>query len=125
VNDALKLSKPIKAALETTHEVTKLIKYSPHCEGIFHELKSAYDITTGYQLPGVRVLCPTRWTVNADSLASIIGNYAVLQSTWEEAVEAVREGFVGCSEKSAESSWPGFAASVGDACNQRNIRKVV
>ena len=91
VNDALKLSKPIKAALETTHEVTRLIKYSPRHEGIFHELNSAHDITTGYQSPGVHVLYPTCWTVNADSLASIIGNYAVLQSTWEEAVEAVRD----------------------------------
>ncbi len=28
--------------------------------------------------PGVRVLCPTRWTVRADSLASVIENYDVL-----------------------------------------------
>jgi len=34
--------------------------------------------------PGIRVLCPTRWTVRADSLASITKNYTVLQSTWEE-----------------------------------------
>ena len=70
--------------------MTKLIKYSPHREGIFCELKSAHDIAIGYHSPGVHVPCPTRWTVNADSLASIIGNYAVLQSTWEEAVDAVR-----------------------------------
>ena len=91
VNDALKISKPIKAALETTHEVTKLIKYSPRREGIFRELKSAHDLAAGYHSPGVRVLCPTRWTVNAASLASIIDNYSVLQSTWEEAVDAVRD----------------------------------
>ena len=90
MNDALKLSKPIRATLKTTQEVIKLIKYSPRREGIFCELKSAHDIATGYHSPGVRVLCPTRWTVNADSLASIIANYAV-QSTWEEAVDAVRD----------------------------------
>ena len=50
-----------------------------------------HDIAAGYHSPGVRVLCPTRWTVNAASLASIIDNYAVLQSTWEQAVDAVRD----------------------------------
>ena len=54
-------------------------------------LKSAHDIAAGYHLPGVYVLCPTRWTANAASLASIIDNYGVLQSTWEEAVNAVRD----------------------------------
>lgn len=54
-------------------------------------MKSANDVATGSHSPGVRVLCPTRWTVRADSLASIIGNYAVLQSTWEEAIGVARD----------------------------------
>ena len=37
--NAVKRSKPIKNALETTHEITKLIKHSPHKEGIFKEIK--------------------------------------------------------------------------------------
>ena len=45
VIDAIKLSKSISVALKTTHEVTKLIKYSS-CHGVFHELKSAHDIAT-------------------------------------------------------------------------------
>ena len=81
---AVKQSKPIKCTLETTHDITKLIKYSPHREGVFKELKSDIDASTGNHSPGVRVLCPTRWTVHADSLASITGNYAALQSTWQE-----------------------------------------
>jgi len=89
--DAVKQSRPIKSALEMTHEITKLIKYSPRREGILKELKSANDVATGSHSPGVRVLCPTRWTVRADSLASIIGNYAVLQSTWEEAIGVARD----------------------------------
>ena len=59
-----------------THEITKLVKYSPHREGIFQELKTANDAATGSHSPGVHVLWPTTWTVCADSLASIIGNYA-------------------------------------------------
>ena len=34
--------------------------------------------------PGIRVLCPTRWTVHADSLKSVLDNYTVLQELWEE-----------------------------------------
>ena len=41
-SDALKGSKLMKDALETVHEISKLIKYSPRREGIF----------------GIRVLCP-------------------------------------------------------------------
>ncbi len=32
------------------------------------------------------VLCPTRWTVRGESLASIIANYTELQSLWERAL---------------------------------------
>ena len=36
---------------------------------------------------GVRVLCPTRWTVRADTMHSItcIRNYTVLQQLWDQA----------------------------------------
>ena len=74
-----------------THEITKLIKYSPHQEGILKELKSVNDVATVSHSPGEYVLRPTRWTVRADSFASIIGNYAVLQSTWEEATRVARD----------------------------------
>ena len=89
--DAVKQSKAIRSALETTHEITKLIKFSPRREGIFKEIKSVNDVATDSHSPGVGILCPTRWTVRAESLASIISNYAALQSTWEEAVEVARD----------------------------------
>ncbi len=41
--------------------------------------------------PGVRVHCPTRWTVRADSLKSILGNFEVLQELWEEAIDLVKD----------------------------------
>ena len=83
----MKQSKPIRNALETTYEIIKLIKHSPCREGIIKEIKSASDATGDNHSPGVRVLCPTRWTVHADSLSSIMCNYASLQHTWEEAIE--------------------------------------
>ena len=41
--------------------------------------------------PGVRVLCPTRWTVRAASLKSILDNFAVLLKVWEESLEHVKD----------------------------------
>ena len=64
--DAVKQLEPIKNALETTHEITKLIKHSPCKEGIFKNIKSASDAIGDNYSPGVCVLCPNRWTVCAD-----------------------------------------------------------
>uniref|UniRef100_A0A1X7VLJ3 Uncharacterized protein n=1 Tax=Amphimedon queenslandica TaxID=400682 RepID=A0A1X7VLJ3_AMPQE len=58
--DAMKKYKALKDALETTHEITKLIKLSPRREAIFHEDKQSSVEPTS---PGIRLLCPTRWTV--------------------------------------------------------------
>ncbi len=87
-SDALKQSKLMKDALDTTREITKLIKYSPSREGIFRSLK---ENLPALSTPGVRVLCPTRWTVRSDSLSSITSNYDTLQSTWEEAITAAHD----------------------------------
>ena len=37
------------------------------------------------------MLCPTRWTVRAESLNSIIENYEVLESTWDEALDIAHD----------------------------------
>ena len=71
-SDAVKESKLMRDALDTTYEITKLIKYSPRREAIFCNLKQESDTSTVNPSPGIRVLCPTRWTVRANSLASIV-----------------------------------------------------
>ena len=91
VNDSVKKSKFMKDSLETTHEITKLIKLSPRRDAIFHELKAESDLQSENNSPAICLLCPTRWTVRADSLQSIISNYPVLLSTWEKAREAVKD----------------------------------
>ena len=87
-SDTIKQSKIMKDALDTTHEITKLIKYSPRREAIFKDLKEAIP---GESNPGIRVLCPTRWTVKANALASIMSNFETLKLTWEKAVNVVRD----------------------------------
>ena len=49
----------------------KLIKFSPKREAMLSQLKEEM----GSDAPGVRTLCPTRWTVRAESLYSILANY--------------------------------------------------
>ena len=57
--DTIKQCKLMRDALDTTHEITKLIKKSPARDVIFKRLKEEM----GSDSPGIRVLCPTRWTV--------------------------------------------------------------
>lgn len=74
--------------LDTCFELIKLIKWSPKREAILAKIKEeTSDIG-----PGVcRTLCPTRSTVRANSLASVLENYTALQTLWEEAVEATSQ----------------------------------
>lgn len=80
VGDSVRNSKLLKDALEITFEVSKLVKYSPKRDVMFEKLKDKLAPDT----PGFRVLCPTRWTVRANSLQSVLDNYSVLQELWEE-----------------------------------------
>ena len=36
---------------------------------------------------GMKVLCPTGWTVRAESFQRIIENYAALQSLWDKSLQ--------------------------------------
>ena len=85
--DALKGIKVMQDTLDTVYEITKLIKKSPKRDSIFKKYKD--DIST--DSPGIRILCPTRWTVRAEALASIAENYEALQLTWDTARNAVRD----------------------------------
>ena len=85
--DALKGIKIMEETLDTVYEITKLIKKSPKRDVLFQKFKD--DVTPGS--PGIRVLCPTRWTVRAEALASISENYQALQLTWDAAKESTRD----------------------------------
>ena len=69
----------VKDALDIAFEVSKLISFSPKRAAQFEKLKAELAPTGA----GFRVLCPTRWTVRAASLKSMIDNYTVLQELWE------------------------------------------
>ena len=77
VQDTLKNIKVMEKCLETVHEITKLIKQSPKRDSIFKNIK--HDVLKDG--PGMHLLCPTRWTVRAESLTSVSENYITLQQT--------------------------------------------
>ncbi len=85
--DSVKHLAIMEDTLDTTYEITNLIKKSPKREVLFKKFKD--EITPGS--PGVRTLCPTRWTVKADALASISETYEALQLTWDEAKRATKD----------------------------------
>ena len=54
-------------------------------------LREIKDQNNDDDTPSIRTLCPTRWTVRANSLASIITNYNNIQDLWEKALISTRD----------------------------------
>ena len=86
-SDAVKGCKVMRDVLDTSYAIVKLIKKSPRRDAMLKNLRQQLPETT----PGIRVLCPTRWTVRAKSLQSIIDNFNVLQELWDESLDVVKE----------------------------------
>ena len=86
VKDTVKGCKLMKSCLEAVHEIfiSKLIKKSPKRDSMFERLKGQVVSEEDCHTPGIRVLCPTRWTVRAASVQSVLDNYEVLLEVWEE-----------------------------------------
>ena len=80
--DTVQQNRLLHDTLDITGEMSKLFKYSPRHDTLFEQLKS--EIAPSQ--PGFRTLCPTRWTVRAASLESVLNNYAILQQLREEAL---------------------------------------
>ena len=91
--DTIKRNHLLCDALDTTLEISKLVKWSPRREAIFKTLKS--ELAPG--TPGFRTLCPTRWTVRASSLKSVLDNYTALQELWEKSLHASKTLKLGLS----------------------------
>ena len=84
INDIVKNCRLMKSTMDVVTEISKLIKKSPKRDAMFQKLKQSLSPDT----TGFRVLCPTRWTVRASSLQSVIDNYEVLLGVWEESLQS-------------------------------------
>lgn len=76
---------PIFDSLRRTNTYKIERACTPHREVIFKTLKKDLSPDT----PGFRTLCPTRWTVRAASLQSVLDNFDALCGVWEEVLDAV------------------------------------
>ena len=86
-SDAVKNFKIMKDALDTSYELIKLVKKSLCHDATLQKLKEQMPD----DIPGIRVLCPIRWTVRAQALQSILANYEMLQMLWEESLDFVKD----------------------------------
>ena len=59
------------------------------------------------EYPGFRVLCPTRWTVRAESMKNILNNWVALEQVWDESLDVNLE--------------PQIKGRIIDVKNQMNI----
>ena len=84
VSDCIKKNKVCPNALDTAFEITKLIKFSPKRESAFSHIREESEEEHG---PGIRRFCPTRWTVQGNSVQSILTNYNNLKQLWDECLE--------------------------------------
>ncbi len=79
VADTIKMIPLLGSTMDTTHEVSKLLQYSPKRGALFKEIKAEISPDT----VGFRILCPTRWTVHNETFRSIMDNYDALMELWE------------------------------------------
>ena len=82
-SDTIQHCRLMRDTHDIVYEVTKLIKKSPRRDATLQRLKQELCI----QLSGIHALCPTRWTVHAEALHSVVDNYKALQVLWEESLE--------------------------------------
>ena len=87
-SDTIKNISLMRDALDNTKEITKLIKNSPKRGKQFENLKA--NLADAAPI-GLRTLCPTRWTVKADALESIIQNYETLQNVFKECLNEEKD----------------------------------
>ncbi|PIK54239.1 putative zinc finger MYM-type protein 1-like [Apostichopus japonicus] len=77
LQEASKSCHIIRDSLCLVSEIAKLIRASPKRSAVFLKLKDQVSPDA----PGLRPLCPTRWTVRTGALLGILSNYDVLIDT--------------------------------------------
>ena len=87
VGNVIKRSKVCIDALDVAFEITEVLSQR---NAAFDRIKSEVVEEDGFA-PGIRTLCPSRWTVRGNSIGSILENYLVLKQLWKECLEAKLE----------------------------------
>ena len=89
VGDTLKKSKVCRDAMDVGFEISKLIRFSPKRNAALERIKlESYTEEDHVSGLGIRAFCPTRWTIRANAIDSILSNYSDLNKLWEECLGA-------------------------------------
>ena len=123
VGDTVKQSKVMRDALDTTYGMSKLVMkrdslFEPKRDSLFEKLKQELAPDT----PGFRTLCPTRWTVRANSLQSVVDNYIVLQDLWEESYSESKDIDIRARIKGVDAQMKTFDFLFGVILEQSILR---
>uniref|UniRef100_A0A1X7VL78 DUF4371 domain-containing protein n=1 Tax=Amphimedon queenslandica TaxID=400682 RepID=A0A1X7VL78_AMPQE len=70
----------VRDALGVTQELYNLIRPSPKRLGLFNRIKNKIAPSS----PGLKPLCPTRWTERTSAVDSVVKNYLVINTKYEE-----------------------------------------
>ncbi|CAM4768570.1 unnamed protein product [Rotaria magnacalcarata] len=90
LQDLTKVSITINVALNITKDIVNFVRRSPKRLNIAEKLSFDLCITSSQLKP----LCPTRWTVRASSMNSLLANHHLIQSVMKELVEQKGESGV-------------------------------
>ena len=80
VQDTCRSIKIMRDTFDTILELSKVFKCGAKKKAMLLKIKAELSPKT----PGIKPLCPTRWTVWAESLRSLVLNYEVIQSVLDE-----------------------------------------
>ena len=82
VNDMVRQIPFLDNIMSNSLEISNLIKRSTKRNALLDKLHK--ELPAEY--PGFRTLCPARWTVQENSLKSILDNWFPLQKLWQESL---------------------------------------
>ena len=74
LQDCSRQCSTVKNALSLTSGVATIIRASPKRLAIFKHLQEEFNVDA----PGLKPLCPTRWTVRTGAINSILKNYEII-----------------------------------------------
>ena len=80
--DCFRRVKIKKEELHTTYERAKLVQKSPERDAKLQQINAQLQHETSESSPDIRLLCPTRRTVRASAIHSIVENYPALKELW-------------------------------------------
>lgn len=121
-SDNVKQIDVMRNALDNAYEITKLVKKSPQRDTYLEKLRQASSSETESPNPKIRVLCPTRWTVKADALHSIIENYSDLMDLWERSLIKVKDTEMKSRIRGVQAYMPKFEFFFGLSLGELILR---